>query len=46
MTVCIDAYFKDLPWGAFRIEDTYLITEKEPELLTDFNTGFINENYF
>jgi Xaa-Pro aminopeptidase len=45
MTVCIDAYFKDLPWGAFRIEDTYLITENEPELLTDFNTGFIRDNF-
>ena len=45
MTVCIDAYFKDLPWGAFRIEDTYLITEGQPELLTDFNKGFIKENF-
>ncbi len=43
MTVCIDAYFRNLPWGAFRIEDTYLITGGGTELLTDFNTEFIKQ---
>ena len=45
MTVCIHAYFKGLPWGAFRIEDTYLINKNGAELLTDFNAGFIKENF-
>jgi Xaa-Pro aminopeptidase len=45
MTVCIDAYFKDLPWGAFRIEDTYLIKKGGAELLTDFNSSIIKEMF-
>jgi Xaa-Pro aminopeptidase len=45
MTVCIDAYFRNLPWGAFRIEDTYLITGNGAKLLTDFNTNFIKEHF-
>ncbi len=43
MTVCIDAYFRNLPWGAFRIEDTYLINESGAELLTDFNSEFLKK---
>ena len=23
LSICKDVYFKDLTWGAFRIEDTY-----------------------
>jgi len=41
MSVCIDAYFKDLPWGAFRIEDTYIIRENGAELITKFNEKYI-----
>jgi len=43
MSVCIDAYFKDLPWGAFRIEDTYIIRRDEAELITKFNQKYIPE---
>ncbi len=43
MSVCIDAYFKDLPWGAFRIEDTYIIRRDGAELVTKFNQKYIPE---
>ena len=43
MSVCIDAYFKDLPWGAFRIEDTYIIRKDGAELVTKFNQKYIPE---
>jgi Xaa-Pro aminopeptidase len=35
--VCIDCYFKGLPWGSFRIEDTFIVTKKGGELVTNFN---------
>jgi Xaa-Pro aminopeptidase len=41
MTIAIDAYFKDLSFGSFRIEDTYLINSNGSESLTNFNKGFI-----
>ena len=34
MTMCIDAYFKGMEWGSFRIEDTYVITKKRAERMT------------
>jgi len=43
MSVCIDAYFKDLPWGAFRIEDTYIIRRDGAEIVTNFNQKYIPE---
>ena len=41
MVVAIDAYFKGLPWGSFRIEDTFLINKNGAELLTSFNKDYI-----
>lgn len=35
--VAIDAYFKGLPWGSFRIEDTFIVGADGPELVTHFN---------
>jgi Xaa-Pro aminopeptidase len=45
MTVAIDVYFKGLPWGSFRIEDTFLITAGGSEKLTTFNQGFIPKTF-
>jgi len=41
MVVAIDVYFKGLPWGSFRIEDTFIIREDGAELATKFNKDFI-----
>jgi len=45
MTVAVDAYFEGLPWGSFRIEDTFVVRNTGAELLTDFNTKFFSENF-
>ncbi|MBR1867375.1 MAG: aminopeptidase P family protein, partial [Clostridia bacterium] len=37
MTICIDAYFKGMEWGSFRIEDNYVITDKGAERMTKYN---------
>lgn len=37
MTICIDAYFKGLEWGSFRIEDCYLITKDGAKRMTKYN---------
>lgn len=37
MAICIDAYFKGMPWGSFRMEDCYLITDKGAERRTTYN---------
>ena len=37
MAICIDAYFKGMPWGSFRMEDCYLITGKGAERMTTYN---------
>ncbi len=41
MTVCIDAYFKGMEWGSFRIEDCYLITPTGAKRMTTYNDAAI-----
>ena len=41
MTVCIDAYFKGMEWGSFRIEDCYMITPAGAKRMTTYNDGAI-----
>jgi Xaa-Pro aminopeptidase len=41
MVVAIDVYFKGLPWGSFRIEDTFIIRPKGAEYATTFNRSFV-----
>lgn len=43
MTMCIDAYFKGMEWGSFRIEDTYVITDKGAERMTTYNDKALPE---
>ncbi len=37
MAICIDAYFKGMEWGSFRIEDCYLITASGSKRMTTYN---------
>ena len=37
MAICIDAYFKGMEWGSFRIEDCYLITKDGAKRMTTYN---------
>lgn len=37
MAICIDAYFKGMDWGSFRVEDCYLITAKGAKRMTTYN---------
>ena len=37
MAICIDAYFKGMEWGSFRIEDCYLITADGAKRMTTYN---------
>ena len=37
MTICIDAYFKGMEWGSFRVEDCYLITPEGARRMTTYN---------
>ena len=37
MAICIDAYFKGMEWGSFRIEDCYLITPEGAKRMTTYN---------
>ena len=39
--VAIDVYFDKLPWGSFRIEDTYIVGADGPELVTTFNKSYL-----
>ncbi len=41
MTIATDVYFKGLPWGSFRVEDTFLITKNGYEKLTHHNDKYI-----
>ena len=40
-TVAIDVYFAELPWGSFRIEDTYIVKTSGLERITHFNEVFL-----
>ena len=37
MAICIDAYFKGMEWGSFRVEDCYLITGQGAKRMTTYN---------
>lgn len=45
MAICIDAYFKGMEWGSFRIEDCYLITKEGAKRMTTYNDRAIPELY-
>lgn len=45
MVVAIDAYFKGLPWGSFRIEDTFIIRKDGAEFATKFNQKYIPKHF-
>jgi Xaa-Pro aminopeptidase len=36
-TVAIDVYFAEMPWGSFRIEDTFIVKSSGTEKITHFN---------
>jgi len=40
-TVAIDVYFAELPWGSFRIEDTYIVKSSGLERITHFNNEYL-----
>lgn len=46
MTICIDAYFKGMEWGSFRIEDVYHITENGAKRITTFNDLMLPGKFF
>ena len=46
MAICIDAYFKGMEWGSFRIEDCYLITADGAKRMTTYNDKAIPEIFF
>lgn len=37
MAICIDAYFKGMEWGSFRVEDCYLIEKDGAKRMTTYN---------
>ena len=43
MAICIDAYFKGMEWGSFRVEDCYLITPDGAKRMTTYNDKAIPE---
>ena len=45
MAICIDAYFKGMEWGSFRVEDCYLITDKGSKRMTTYNDKAIPALY-
>ena len=46
MAICIDAYFKGMEWGSFRIEDCYLITSSGAQRMTGYNDKAIPELFY
>ena len=45
MALAVDVYFKGLPWGSFRIEDTFIIRRDGAELATKFNQGYLPRTF-
>ena len=45
MVIAIDVYFKGLPWGSFRIEETFIIRKDGAERATTFNQKYIPNMY-
>lgn len=45
MAVAVDVYFKGLPWGSFRIEETFVIRGGGAEMLTTFNRGYLAKTF-
>jgi Xaa-Pro aminopeptidase len=45
MTVCVDVFLFQLPWGSFRIENTLAIHSDGAELLTKFNRNFVRNHF-
>ena len=43
MAICIDAYFKGMEWGSFRVEDVYIIGKNGAERVTTYNDQAIPE---
>lgn len=43
MAICIDAYFKGMEWGSFRIEDCYLIEKDGAKRMTTYNDKALPE---
>jgi Xaa-Pro aminopeptidase len=37
MAICIDAHFRGMEWGSFRVKDCYVITDKCAERMTTYN---------
>ncbi len=45
MTICIDAYFKGMEWGSFRIEDVYHITKQGAKRITAYNDNALPKKF-
>jgi Xaa-Pro aminopeptidase len=45
MALAVDVYFKGLPWGSFRIEDTFIIRGDGAELATRFNQEYLPRTF-
>jgi Xaa-Pro aminopeptidase len=45
MTVCVDVFLFQLPWGSFRIENTLAIEPDGAELLTKFNQRYVRKHF-
>ena len=41
MAICIDAYFKGMEWGSFRVEDVYVIEKNGAKRITTYNDKFL-----
>lgn len=46
MTICIDAYFKGMEWGSFRVEDVYHVTKNGAVRITSYNDRALPKKFF